>query len=129
MFLKGWIRRSDHDAAMRQVTKYAADWQSVANEYREQLKEQREANRALVRQFVDLKHAGFATPAPQPAPASPPKADPVQDAIALAAGTRGDLRRHLGVWARTQRTQGVKDDDIVHNIINWGPGDDEGVPE
>lgn len=80
-------------------------------------------NQTLVQQIVDMRRTGF-DKAPE-RPALPErKADPVTDAIALAAKNDAALRRHLGAFAKAQRAEGVDDDAIVSKILHWDEEDD-----
>lgn len=91
----------------------------------------RAENAALQSRYDALlaKYHGLVERPTGPAPASLPerKSDPVSEAIGLAAGTNGVLRRQLGAYAKQQRLAGQPEEEIVASLLHW-QDDDSGVP-
>ena len=53
--------------------------------------------------------------------------DPVSEAITLKAGMNGQLRAHLGRYARTARAEQTEDEAIVEAIMHWQSSDESGL--
>jgi hypothetical protein len=96
--------------------------QSLA-QLRADLKEQRDYNRALVQQIVEMRREGFA---PKPQPPTPLLSSPVDDAILARANGNSRLRTHLMRQRDKLRKEGLEDDAIVSRLsIFRDPDPDE----
>lgn len=126
-----WIRRADHEAAIARERQHALDWRAVSEEYRDQLKEQREANRALVQQIVDLKHAGYEKAPEQRSLPDLPDLTPTDYAIesrveSAPSVQRAKLRRYLLTYRDGQKAKGIQEDVIASAIERWSSEEDDG---
>lgn len=90
---------------------------------REEVREQREYNRALVQQIVAMRREGFA---PTPKALAPLLSSPVDDAILARANGNPRLRQHLMRQRDKLRKEGLEDDAIVSRLsIFRDPDPDE----
>ena len=95
----------------------------VLDEARDELREQRAYNRALVQQIVEMRQSGFAPP---PKVAPPALSSALDDAIIAKANGNARLRAHLMRERDKLRKQQIPDDEITERLTTFrDPDPDE----
>lgn len=113
-----YVLRADHEAALERERTHTDAW-------REACHEQRENNRALVQQIVDLKHAGYQKPEEKPelpkAPDLTPSDYAIENRVEQApAVQRARLRRYLLTWRDGERKRGtLNEEGLAQAIEHW----------